>query len=239
MILDGKYVKHEKEKLEIKDKLISRLENQGVIEQLQKLVPLSVEALELKVAYDFTVPDYRNNGEVDLGRIVAIRANERVQIKNVFVTDKDHNIKEELIMIDVVKGAQTVQTYILEEGKLVLDNEFEYIGNFLDDTIDLEQIDNEEYEGVLAKNFPFSFCLAGGYRHCGPGCGDGLARGGGTPINAIDSCCRGHDRCWANFGNGDACCDKILVDCAKANRSAGSVASDMIVLYFSGNAKKC
>ncbi|PRP56863.1 hypothetical protein C7B71_02645 [Bacillus halotolerans] len=51
------------------------------------------------------------------------------------------------------------------------------------------------------------------YRHCGPGCGDGMGLGGGTPINGLDSCCRAHDRCWKNFGNGDKCCDKTLASC--------------------------
>ena len=61
-----------------------------------------------------------------------------------------------------------------------------------------EHYENPEGDQITAdittQGWPswLPFCLPGGYRHCGPGCGDGLAKGGGTPINPTDSCCRGH-----------------------------------------------
>ncbi|WP_341302192.1 hypothetical protein MHB44_07400 [Lysinibacillus sp. FSL H8-0500] len=238
MILSGKYVKEEKEKLQVKKGFISKLESQGVIQQLQKIVPFKTEDLELKIAYDFTVPDYRDNGEIDFGNITAVRANEEVQIKNILIKDQNHNKKGESLIIDIVNG-ENVITYVFEEGKLRLNSKIKFEGNFLDATIDLEQADNDQYQGVVAKDFPFPFCLAGGYKHCGPGCGDGLSKGGGTPINSIDACCRAHDRCWSAFGNGDACCDKALVDCTQANRWDGPVATDLIYHYFGPNAMKC
>lgn len=238
MILSGKYVKEAKEKIQVKNDLISKLEDQGIIQQLQKVVPFKVEDLELKVGYNFNFPDYRDTEKIGFGNITAVRANEEVQIKNVVTKDQNHNLNEDLLIIDVVKGKK-VLTYVFEEGKLLLDNEIEYEGNFLDDAIDLEQINVEEHQDVVAQNFPFPFCLTGGYRHCGPGCGDGLSKGGGTPINLVDSCCRAHDRCWSTFGSGDACCDKNLVNCAKGNRSSAPVAADLIVSWFNGNAKKC
>lgn len=79
-------------------------------------------------------------------------------------------------------------------------------------------------------------CLPGGYQHCGGNCGYGLKHGGGTPINATDTCCVAHDRCWKVFGSKDACCDKHLVDCVKNHTT---VAATGIRTYFGPNAKKC
>lgn len=81
--------------------------------------------------------------------------------------------------------------------------------------------------------------MAGGYKHCGPGCGDGLTYGEGTHINAIDNCCRAHDHCYDVFGYGDHCCDQTIDNCAKANRSAAPTAADMIITTLHTSGTKC
>ncbi|MBB4823176.1 hypothetical protein HNO89_000394 [Sporosarcina luteola] len=80
-----------------------------------------------------------------------------------------------------------------------------------------------------------SFCLAGGYKHCGPDCGDNGSKGGGTPINSLDLCCRTHDRCYANFGMYDCECDKRVVACAMAQIALGNnvIAATTVVGWFS------
>lgn len=91
-----------------------------------------------------------------------------------------------------------------------------------------------------------SWCMRYGYqgkdyRHCGPGCGDGKSskHGGGTPINGIDTCCRAHDRCYGNFGYGDYCCDKQLVNCIALHKWDDITAYNYIKSYFGPRAKKC
>lgn len=74
------------------------------------------------------------------------------------------------------------------------------------------------------------------YEHCGPGCGVGLPEGGGTPINGTDTCCQGHDTCWANFDDNDPCCDNELLICLQRETSATAVVARA---YFSSNAANC
>lgn len=81
-------------------------------------------------------------------------------------------------------------------------------------------------------------CAPGGYKHCGSNCGDEGKYGGGTPINATDTCCRGHDRCWSKFGKNDACCDKELLNCM-ARAGDGPIVKAIADAWFGGNAKKC
>ena len=79
-----------------------------------------------------------------------------------------------------------------------------------------------------------NFCVQG-YNHCGPGCGDGLPKGGGAMVNATDSCCRSHDRCYKN-NLGVACCDKELVNCVSKHTTLTAAG---IRSYFGASAKRC
>ena len=99
-----------------------------------------------------------------------------------------------------------------------------------------EKEDKMEKDLLSEQGWPSSipFCIAVGYKHCGPGCGDGLTYGGGTPFNALDSCCRAHDRCYKNFPNDKSCCDRYLADCAS---TINSTWADLIWAYFNGG--KC
>ncbi|MBJ8073041.1 hypothetical protein [Bacillus mycoides] len=81
------------------------------------------------------------------------------------------------------------------------------------------------------------FCLPF-YNHCGPGCGDGMQRGGAV-VNRLDSCCRTHDRCWANFGRWDACCDRDVCRCVQQNQSVDPAAATAIHATFYFNSLSC
>ncbi|MED1559467.1 hypothetical protein [Bacillus paramycoides] len=95
---------------------------------------------------------------------------------------------------------------------------------------------SSKLDEMAEKALPF--CISG-YRHCGPGCGDGLTFGGGTPVNRLDACCQAHDRCWSAFGANNACCDKEICRCALANRGVNEAVADMISTTFIKNAARC
>lgn len=78
----------------------------------------------------------------------------------------------------------------------------------------------------------YEFCAPGGYKHCGADCGDYGSRGGGTPINPLDTCCRAHDRCWKQYGRNDCGCDGILEDCARRYRTQYWVVANAIIAVF-------
>jgi hypothetical protein len=237
LVLAGKYVKEASEKSSVRNALVEKLQSKGIIEQLQKVVPFNVEDLEFTFGYNFTQPDFEEEKLIHVN-IAAVRANDQVQVKNIVIKDENQQPKAESIIIDVIKGDK-VETYMLEDNELVKTEEFSYDGNFLEAALDRNQIHNEDYQGVVEKDFLFPFCLAGGYKFCGPGCGDGLTYGGGTPINAIDSCCRAHDRCYSVFGYGDHCCDQTIDNCAKANRSVAPTAADLIITAFHISGTSC
>ncbi|WP_026582891.1 phospholipase A2 family enzyme [Bacillus sp. J33] len=54
-----------------------------------------------------------------------------------------------------------------------------------------------------------SHCLFPGYRWCGPGCS-----GPGAPINAVDACCRAHDKCLSS-GRSRCRCDQEFLSCLR------------------------
>lgn len=56
------------------------------------------------------------------------------------------------------------------------------------------------------------------YKWCGANCGSG------TPVNALDTCCRTHDYCYGSFSKYPArCdCDQNLINCARNTDNAGT-----------------
>jgi len=106
-----------------------------------------------------------------------------------------------------------------KENDVFMDKEEREINNLQED------VDHQDLSDVSTQNiFLGEFCAPGGYKHCGKACGDGLKYGGGKPINATDTCCRAHDRCWKNFGNGDKGCNNQLVSCVKGHKTAVAAA---------------
>ncbi|MFD0768951.1 hypothetical protein ACFQZ1_08515 [Bacillus sp. CGMCC 1.60114] len=241
MILDGKRLTGQAELQDALKALLEKPKFNEIVESLQKVVKFGKDELEMKLVYIFDTRSYLD-GALTTGKITVVRAAERIQIRHIVLTEKNGKVVGEDYTIDTIneKGGLTVFGYNKELEEVASSTHGGY--EFLETSVNEELIDNKEFapfSTVKEEGWGIPFCLAGGYKHCGPGCGDGLTFGGGTPINAIDYCCRSHDRCWSQFGENDACCDKNLVSCAKANRSAGPVASDLIVAWFSSNANKC
>ncbi|GLY12629.1 hypothetical protein [Pseudobacillus badius] len=94
-----------------------------------------------------------------------------------------------------------------------------------------------ERNEVEAQYWGPSFCLLeckGIYRHCGPGCGDYSSKGGGTPINSIDGCCKIHDTCYHKKQASKGCCDKRLLNCVSTHKSKDYCAFLDISVAFAG-----
>jgi hypothetical protein len=89
---------------------------------------------------------------------------------------------------------------------------------------------NKEADRVNVMSV-FDFCLAGGYKWCGKGCG--YATGGGTPINGVDRCCKTHDDCYKNYSS-DRCsrCDNPLIQCISPYKWSNAIAYGAIFTFF-------
>ncbi|MFJ6207507.1 Parvovirus coat protein VP1-like protein [Lysinibacillus sp. NPDC092081] len=71
----------------------------------------------------------------------------------------------------------------------------------------------------------FGFCYPG-YKYCGPGCS-----GPGRPINAVDSCCKLHDECYARYGS-TRFCDEMFQNCLRRQMNANTkMAKDAKLFY--------
>ncbi|HEF1906408.1 TPA: hypothetical protein R9Y97_005840 [Bacillus cereus] len=240
MILDGK---HLMEQADIQDALKVLLEKpkfNEIVDSLQGIVKFSKEDFKVVLAYIFDTQSLEN-GKFATGQTTVVRAVDRIQIRHTILKDQEGKVIGEGYTIDTVnnEGGLTVYAHYNELEEIITKPEDGF--KFLEDSVNEELIDNKEFKPlstVKEEGWGIPFCMIG-YNHCGPGCGDDKTFGGGPTTNAIDSCCRSHDRCWDNFGENDACCDRKLVDCARANRGAGSAACDLIVTWFTYNANKC
>lgn len=68
-------------------------------------------------------------------------------------------------------------------------------------------------------------CLPG-YRWCGPGCS-----GPGQPINAVDACCKQHDKCYSRFGPTKQC-DNIFQNCIRSKITFNNkMGRNAIIIY--------
>lgn len=131
-----------------------------------------------------------------------------------------------------------ITTFVVEDQEVKEVLTTEYDGQ-LDQMIEEELPDNPNYdhdEELLSIQAPWDICMPGGYRHCGSDCGDKGSKGGGTPINPIDTCCRSHDRCWERYGRWDCQCDRNLINCARPHRGKYPAAYATIWAVFAYNA---
>ncbi|WP_241481540.1 hypothetical protein [Mesobacillus campisalis] len=62
----------------------------------------------------------------------------------------------------------------------------------------------------LPKRRMKGLCIRG-YRYCGPRCS-----GPGSPVNAVDACCKAHDECL-NGSESRCRCDRRLIDCLRSH----------------------
>lgn len=147
-----------------------------------------------------------------------------------YVFGIDLVIGNNLKQIDFQKGVKQVRTFEHENVQLA---------SVLDEVPfnDPDYIPGETISKINAAWNPLNpadFCAPGGYQHCGKDCGYNGSRGGGAPINELDSCCIAHDRCWENIGAGDCTCDGYLNDCARKYRDRYWVVANAIIAYFKG-----
>lgn len=177
------------------------------------------------------------------------------------IEEKTPGVKASLVLSDIVafgeeesmfksvtlstEDEKHVVTYFNNEDadeetqKMVLyadksDKELKVYVMSVDKTIPLELDENVTPAAV-------SFCLAG-YKHCGPDCGDQGSKGGGTPVNDLDICCRTHDRCWKNFGKYNCDCDRTVVACATVQAYKGNnraAAATVIGWFTTGGQVVC
>ncbi|MCM3358145.1 hypothetical protein [Psychrobacillus sp. MER TA 171] len=240
MILDGKRLTDQKDVQFALKELKEKEDFKKIVESLQKITSFNLEHLDVKLVYIF---DTRSliTGELATGEMIIVRVKNNVQIYYVKYKDQNGNILGEDYTIEVSNknGYLEVYSYInkMEHLKTFEINALELFEKKINDKL-IENNDFVPFSSFIEQDWGIPFCLIG-YNHCGPGCGDGLTYGGGIPANGVDNCCRAHDRCWSSFGNGDPCCDKILVDCAKANSYSGTNAAGLIVGWFTTNANRC
>ncbi|MFN2747757.1 MULTISPECIES: hypothetical protein [Bacillus] len=119
----------------------------------------------------------------------------------------------------VTRQAVVSDRSVVNELEIPFDERYFQFVEHLKHPTGAEEINAEDvstqawYEGCLVFGDP-----ATGFHHykwCGAKCGSG------TPINALDRCCRAHDYCWANFGKGDDECDMNLYHCASKTSDPG------------------
>lgn len=151
------------------------------------------------------------------------------------LTTKEENFKADVMGGVLNEGNNKFVTIILEQGH-VINTAYDYEGE-LEKDFEEGLPDNENYvEGQSSSAIEPQYNWGDGcypfYKHCGRNCGDNGAYGGGTPINPYDTCCRTHDRCWANFGTNNCSCDCNLISCAKKNWIYAPGALHIILLAY-------
>ncbi|MEI3597820.1 MULTISPECIES: hypothetical protein [unclassified Oceanobacillus] len=125
-------------------------------------------------------------------------------------------------------GEKMVVKAIVEDEEVKIENQIEFNAEYF---LFVEELKNPQGADEISEVAPAAWyegCLifySSGegkyyyYRYCGSGCnGKNFTQ---TPINPLDSCCRSHDRCWANFGKGDDGCDYQLYTCANRTSDPG------------------
>gem|GEM_PF-3031778 len=215
-----------------------------VVESLKEKKDFNLDDLKVKKAYVFDAAFGAKEEIINASSSIVYLMNEDQSIGILYneLPNGDHIAGQYLDKVN--KLLTTITT--TEEGKInISKKEVESSKLFFND--DEEDLPNNpnyvrgQFASVNRVN-PQSWwtgdgCMWGGYQHCGPNCGyPPRDHGGGPPINATDECCVGHDRCWAEFGSNDPCCDKDLIDCVAGHTTAVAAG---IRLYFSNNASKC
>lgn len=221
-ILDGKFLDKNDFVAPLAFSAKDQKEFMLLVEEIKKHIPgFKIVDLEVKLAYQadtltaieqvaqIELLDFRNEQNTVAVNVLTFNLPDEVRViytARVETVAESNNYKGfEVVGDEVIQKFSQDGEILGFDGVEALPNNPEYVPGNTVTTQALDWLDGK-------------FCLDNEsanklYKHCGPGCGDGMSLGGGTPINSIDSCCRAHDRCWKNFGNGDKCCDKTLASC--------------------------
>ncbi|TCT21136.1 hypothetical protein EDD68_11197 [Melghiribacillus thermohalophilus] len=188
--------------------------------EFNKLIFFDDSEYIVRLAYHFD--EVVDEGKVIVGKYIILSfANNKVNIR--FDKNKLNDEMKTVVsgrMVVKENGNELLKGFMVKNGQLrqYLEKPYE---NELEKPLVIDRANDPSYTPGEIENSinaqGWTVCLYDYpefYNHCGPGCGDGLRYGGGEPINGLDECCRGHDRCYATFGYGDCECDNVLLDCA-------------------------
>lgn len=221
--MNGAFIKGENQ-TELAEYVKKQPEYQLLIKSLQEVAPFDSNNVEIKLAYQFD--QFLEEDKVVTAKFIVFSYDSsKATIRYDFATtNKDDNKISLLGKVSYVgdDSSNMIKIYSVKDGQIKLLHEKINEGELSDHDIaslvdDPDYIPGELINHVFAEDFPVSVCMIDGlrfYKHCGPGCGDGLKYGGGVPINSLDYCCRAHDRCYSAFGYGSCNCDNALLDCA-------------------------
>lgn len=187
--------------------------------------------------FEFTLPE-KVNSFVHVKYLVLKFSN-----KAILAYYEISNVDTKVIVMGGVKKLNkfiqfNINKNSIEESELDYENELNK-----DYLIDLPNDPNYK-KGQSLENISASWewrtgCYPG-YLHCGSGCGDKDGdRGGGVPVNGLDTCCRTHDRCWANFGTNDCQCDCNLIKCANKNKNSATLVAIINSFFPRKSTCKC
>lgn len=129
---------------------------------------------------------------------------------------------------------QQVNVVVAQEyvnGELGLDTTTDALHHVYKEYVKIPEVSEDQEDQLVELMYnPYS-CIASGsccyfegqrYEHCGQSCGIYHNAGGGTPINAIDRCCRTHDREIRGKKGRDRCQPhRNLLNCMKGLKGPG------------------
>lgn len=154
----------------------------------------------------------------------------------VIVTETQAGVKSfnvAAIYLGMKDGALRVFTTSFEKDEIAYEVDREYDAKSFE--IPQEEPDFEPQVAYLDCVWGNSCCTLSGkkYKWCGAGCGSG------TPINALDKCCKFHDNCYSDNKKypGRCYCDGVLNRCADASNVDGAgilIAAFVAKMAFKG-----
>ncbi|WP_152657059.1 hypothetical protein [Oceanobacillus sp. CFH 90083] len=235
--LNGKYLEGQ-ELVEVKKRMLEKEKVKTLFNELSQGLDVTLNDLAVQsYAYDFA----GTGNEIFIAKTTKLFIEDHL---NIVVTEGVYDDST----IEVVVGDKLAE----EEGEVVF-KEYEFIENevvLVEETAYTEQLQKEIAEaaaedGLLpneASYVPgetavqiqpqgvFDFCLPGGYKWCGKGCG--YQTGGGTPANGVDRCCKTHDDCYRkNKSSRCSKCDRPLINCVKKQKG-NNIAKSSIYAFF-------
>lgn len=169
---------------------ITQSDEQGTVTETNKLLDFGDKAQVILKQYEAKLEDQTDTAEV-------------VQV---WMQNDDNIVAKEYV-----------------NGELNLEQTAEEVQNVYTDYVKVPEVAEEHEEVLVTIMYDPLSCISTGsccifegqrYEHCGQSCGVYHNAGGGTPINAIDKCCRTHDTQILNKTGKERCTPhKNLINC--------------------------